>query len=168
MPAATAYISHSDCGRHDTGWGHPEHTGRLRAITRALRNETDLFQSVEHLEGRHATREELALAHDAAYVDAIERMSGAGGGRFDADTVVSEGSWDAARAATGSVLDGVDLAMSGKIPRAFCGVRPPGHHAVHDRAMGFCIFGSVAVAARYARAKHELDRVLIIDWDVHH
>lgn len=123
---------------------------------------------MEHLEGRHATRDELALAHDAAYVDAIERMSGAGGGRFDADTVVSEGSWDAARAATGSVLDGVDLAIQGKVPRAFCGVRPPGHHAVHGRAMGFCIFGSVAVAARYARARHRLDRVLIIDWDVHH
>ncbi|MGI8619365.1 MAG: histone deacetylase family protein [Gemmatimonadaceae bacterium] len=161
-------MSHSDCGRHDTGWGHPEHTGRLRAVTRALRSEPELFHSVDHLEGRHATREDIALAHDSGYIDSIERMSAAGGGRLDADTVVSEGSWDAARAATGSVLDGVDIVMKGATKRAFCAVRPPGHHAVFDRAMGFCIFGSVAVAARYARARHDLSRVLIIDWDVHH
>jgi len=95
-------------------------------------------------------------------------MSATGGGRFDADTVVSEGSWDAACAATGSVLDAVDLAIKGDTPRSFCAVRPPGHHAVVDRAMGFCIFGSVGVGARYSRTKHDLDRVLIIDWDVHH
>ena len=112
--------------------------------------------------------DELALVHDRGYVTAVERMSSGGGGRYDADTVVSEGSWDAARAATGSVLDGVDLALHGETPRSFCAVRPPGHHAVHARAMGFCIFGSVAVAARYAREKHGLDRVLIVDWDVHH
>jgi acetoin utilization deacetylase AcuC-like enzyme len=123
---------------------------------------------VEHREGRHATPDELALAHDVAYVASIERMSAAGGGRFDADTFVSEGSWDAARAATGSVLDGVDMAMSGEIPRSFCAVRPPGHHAVADRAMGFCLFGSVAIGARYAREKHGAGRVLIVDWDVHH
>ena len=101
-------------------------------------------------------------------MDSVERMSAAGGGRFDADTVLSEGSWDAARAAAGSVLTAVDLAIEGGTPRSFCAVRPPGHHAVADRAMGFCIFGSVAVAAKYARAAHKLDRVLIIDWDVHH
>lgn len=95
-------------------------------------------------------------------------MSAGGGGRFDADTVLSEGSWDAARAAAGSVLTAVDLALGGGTPRSFCAVRPPGHHAVADRAMGFCVFGSVAVAARYARTAHRLDRVLIIDWDVHH
>ncbi|MGI9140751.1 MAG: histone deacetylase family protein [Gemmatimonadaceae bacterium] len=161
-------MSHSDCGRHDTGWGHPEHTGRLRAVTRALRDEPELFHAVTHLEGRHASREELALAHDPGYIDSIDRMSGSGGGKFDADTFVSEGSWDAARAAAGSVLDAVDLAVAGETPRSFCAVRPPGHHAVHDRAMGFCIFGSVGIGARYARQKHGLDRILIIDWDVHH
>ncbi len=95
-------------------------------------------------------------------------MSGAGGGRFDADTPVSEGSWDAARAAAGSVLDAVDRAVNGETPRSFCAVRPPGHHAVANRAMGFCLFGSVAVGARYARQTLGLDRVLIVDWDVHH
>lgn len=164
----TAFISHSDCGRHDTGWGHPDHVGRLRAVTRALRDRHELFTTVAHHEGRHATADELALAHDPAYVTSIERIVAAGGGHLDVDTVASEGSWDAARAAVGCVLDAVDLSISGVHARSFCAVRPPGHHALRDRAMGFCLFGSVAVAARYARAAHGLDRVLIVDWDVHH
>ena len=163
-----AFISHSDCGRHDTGWGHPEHVGRLRAITRALRNHPDLFERVEHLEGRHATIDELSLAHDESYVRSIETISAAGGGRLDTDTVASEGSWAAATAAAGCVLDGVDLAVAGMHPKSFSAVRPPGHHALRDRSMGFCIFGSVACAAHYARQKHGLSRVLIVDWDVHH
>jgi acetoin utilization deacetylase AcuC-like enzyme len=91
----------------------------------------------------------------------------AGGGRFDADTVVSEGSWDAGRAGAGCVLDAVDLAFSERV-RSCCAVRPPGHHAVYDRAMGFCLFGNVAIAAHYARKTHGANRVLIVDWDVHH
>ncbi|HEX2778260.1 MAG TPA: histone deacetylase [Gemmatimonadaceae bacterium] len=160
-------MSHSDCGRHDTGWGHPEHVGRLRAIPRALREEPELFSTVRHLEGRHATEAELELAHDAMYVGMVRDLARAGGGRLDADTVASEGSWDAARAGTGCVLDGVDLAFAEGV-RSFCAVRPPGHHAVRDRAMGFCLFGNVAIAAHYARRKHGANHVLIVDWDVHH
>ena len=162
------FLSHSDCGRHDTGWGHPEHVGRLRAITRALRNEPDLWEAVEHLEGRHATPAELALAHDPAYVASIQGIAEGGGGRLDNDTVVSEGSWDAASAGAGCVLDAVDRAMTGAAQRSFCAVRPPGHHALNDRGMGFCLFGNVALAAHYARAKHSATRILIVDWDVHH
>jgi acetoin utilization deacetylase AcuC-like enzyme len=165
---SAAFISHADCGRHDTGWNHPEHVGRLRAITRALRNEVDLFHSVEHLEGRHATVEELALAHDPRYIESVHLAAVTGGRRLDPDTVTSEGSWDAARAATGCVLDAVDLAINGQIPRSFCAVRPPGHHALHDRAMGFCLFGNVAIGAHYARKTLGCQRVLIADWDVHH
>ncbi len=121
-----------------------------------------------HHEGRHATADELALAHDPAYVTSVERIVAAGGGHLDVDTVASEGSWDAARAAVGCVLDAVDLSISRVHARSFCAVRPPGHHALRHRAMGFCLFGSVAVAARYARAAHGLERVLIVDWDVHH
>jgi acetoin utilization deacetylase AcuC-like enzyme len=121
-----------------------------------------------HVEGRHATTEELALAHDPDYVDRVRQIVDAGGGRLDADTVASAGSWDAATAATGCVLDGVGMAMDGRATRSFCAVRPPGHHALQARAMGFCLFGSVAVAARYARARHGVGRVLIVDWDVHH
>jgi acetoin utilization deacetylase AcuC-like enzyme len=163
-----AFISHADCGRHDTGWGHPEHVGRLRAIPRALRNDFELFERVQHLEGRHATPDELALAHDAAYVATVRAMAEAGGGRLDADTVVSGGSWAAATAGAGCVLDAVDMAFDGRAVRSFCAVRPPGHHALRAAGMGFCLFGNVAVAAHYARRRHGVGRVLIVDWDVHH
>jgi acetoin utilization deacetylase AcuC-like enzyme len=163
-----AFISNADCGRHDTGWGHPEHVGRLRAIPRALREHPELFHTLVHVEGRHATVEELALAHDARYIDTVREFVAAGGGRLDADTVASSGSWDAARAAAGCVLDAVDMAMDGRAVRSFSAVRPPGHHAVRSRAMGFCLFGNVAVGARYALSRHDISRVLIVDWDVHH
>jgi acetoin utilization deacetylase AcuC-like enzyme len=163
-----AFISHSDCGRHDTGWGHPEHVGRLRAITRALRNDPELFQSVDQIEGRHATAEELSRIHSAEYVDTIKASAAAGGGRLDTDTVVSEGSWDAGTAGAGCTLDAVDRSFTGKNLRSFVAVRPPGHHAVYDRSMGFCLFGNVALAANHARTVHNADRVLIVDWDVHH
>ena len=163
-----AFISHSDCGRHDTGWGHPEHVGRLRAVTRALREEPELFGALLHVEGRHASDAELALAHDPGYVAAVREAAERGGARLDADTVVSEGSWDAAAAGAGSVLDGVDMVFDGRARRAFAAVRPPGHHALRAAGMGFCLFGNVALAAHYARARHGAERVLIVDWDVHH
>ena len=162
------FFSHSDCGRHDTGWGHPEHVGRLRAITRALRNDFDLYHRFDHREGRHATPDELSLAHDLRYVESVRALAERGGGRMDADTVVSPGSWDAATAGAGCVLDAIDEAMSGRMARSFCAVRPPGHHALRDRAMGFCLFGNVAIGAHYARTKYQAERVLIVDWDVHH
>jgi acetoin utilization deacetylase AcuC-like enzyme len=164
----TAFISHSDCGRHDTGWGHPEHVGRLRAIPKALREDAELMGALLHHEARHATKDEIALAHDPGYIDSVDAVVQRGGGRLDADTVVSEGSWDAATACAGAVLDAVDMAVDGRASRSFCAVRPPGHHALRDRAMGFCLFGSVAIGAHYARQRHQLERVLIVDWDVHH
>ena len=112
-----ALISSSDCGRHDTGWGHPEHVGRLRAIPKALREEPELFGRILHVEARHANADELALAHDPRYIEQVRALVAAGGGRLDADTVASEGSWDAATAAAGSVLDAIDFAF-GEIGRA--------------------------------------------------
>jgi acetoin utilization deacetylase AcuC-like enzyme len=163
-----ALISHSDTGRHDTGWGHPEHVGRIRAIPRALRERPELYEALLHHESRHAEASELALAHGLDYIETVRAMASSGGGRLDPDTVVSEGSWDAATAATGAVLDGVDMAYDGRALRSFCAVRPPGHHALPDHGMGFCLFGAVGVAAYYARARHGADRILIVDWDVHH
>ena len=163
-----AFISNSDCGRHDTGWGHPEHVGRLRAIPSALREQPELFAALLHHESRHAIVDELALAHDRRYIEMVRDVAAHGGGQLDADTVASEGSWDAATAAAGAVLDGVDMAFDGRAIRSFCGVRPPGHHALRNCAMGFCLFGNVAIAAHYARDRHGIERVLIVDWDVHH
>lgn len=163
-----AFIANPDCGRHDTGWGHPEHVGRLRAIPKALRDDHDLFARVQHVESRHATPDELALAHDPRYIEVVREISARGGGRFDADTVASEGSWDAATAGAGAVLDAIDFAFGNGPRRSFCAVRPPGHHALRASAMGFCLFGNVAIGAHYARAKHGAERVLIVDWDVHH
>ncbi|HEX7546148.1 MAG TPA: histone deacetylase [Gemmatimonadaceae bacterium] len=168
MKKAVAFISHADCGRHDTGWGHPEHVGRLRAIPRALRNDFELYESLDHLEGRHATEDEIALAHDPVYVARVRTLAERGGGRLDADTLASPGSWAAATAGAGCVLDAVDLAIAGETTRSFCAVRPPGHHALRSSAMGFCLFGNIAIATHYARRVKGLDRVLIVDWDVHH
>lgn len=163
-----ALISNSDCGRHDTGWGHPEHVGRLRAIPKALREDAELFMRTQHVESRHATEDELAIAHDPAYIATVRAVVERGGGRLDADTVVSEGSWDAATASAGAVLDGIDFAFGDGPRRSFCAVRPPGHHALRDTSMGFCLFGNVAIGAHYARRRHGAERVLIVDWDVHH
>lgn len=168
MKRTVAFISHADCGRHDTGWGHPEHVGRLRAIPRALRSDVELYESLDHLEGRRADESEIALAHDPRYIASVRALAERGGGHLDADTVESAGSWDAATAGAGCVLDAVDLALGGETIRSFSAVRPPGHHALRASAMGFCLFGNVAIAAHYARARKNLERVLIVDWDVHH
>ena len=171
---ALAFVSHADCGRHDTGWQHPEHVGRLRAVLRAVGRDPALFQAVAHVEARHATADDLALAHDPAYVAAVRALAERGGGALDADTVVSEGSWDAATAGAGAALDAVDHVLARDAAgaraarRAFAAVRPPGHHALAASGMGFCLFGNVALAAHHARQRHGLDRVLIVDWDVHH
>ena len=137
-------------------------------MTRALRNDPGLFETVDHVEGRHAAVEEIALVHDRAYIASVEQLASQGGGRLDPDTVVSEGSYAAATAGAGCVLDAVDRAMTGANLRSFCAVRPPGHHALRDRGMGFCLFGNVAMAAQYARNRYGAARILIIDWDVHH
>ena len=168
-----ALVAHSDSGRHDTGWEHPEHVGRIRAVLRAVGRDPALFQALHHVEAPHATVEDLALAHAPAYVDRVRAAAEQAAAartlsRLDADTIVSEGSWDAATAGAGAALEAVDLVLAGTVRRAFAAVRPPGHHALRDSGMGFCLFGNVALAAHHARARHGLDRVLVLDWDVHH
>jgi acetoin utilization deacetylase AcuC-like enzyme len=142
----------------------------LRAVTRALRDDPELYHLIEHVEGRHATTEELALVHDPSYIADLATMIArlTEPANLTPDTVVSPGSYAAATAAAGCVLDGVDRALDGRSTRSFAAVRPPGHHALRDEAMGFCLFGNVGLAAHYARRHHRLDRVLIVDWDVHH
>jgi acetoin utilization deacetylase AcuC-like enzyme len=143
--------------------------GRLRGIPRALRSYADLFHAVEHVEGKPATAEDLGLLHGREYVARLRAMSEMGQlVHVDEDTVVSPGSWAATTAAVGCVLDAVDMALDGRALRSFCAVRPPGHHALRDQAMGFCLTGNVALGAQHARRRRQVDRVLIVDWDVHH
>jgi acetoin utilization deacetylase AcuC-like enzyme len=150
--------------------GHPERPERLTAIHSALQ-EAGLLQTLYRIKPRAATQQELALAHSAAYLALVAReLSGLQelGELSTGDTSVSPGSLEAAKFAAGGVLNAVDAVMAGSVKAAFCAVRPPGHHASAARGMGFCIFNNVAVAARYVQQTHNLERVLIVDWDYHH
>ncbi len=154
---------------HETGPGHPESPGRIRAVARALSGGGWTDQLVP-IAAREASLEELSLAHDPAYVDLVRREIVEEGRRrlSTGDSDVGPDSYTAARVASGGVLNAVDAVIERRMDNAFCAVRPPGHHATANRGMGFCLFNHVAVAARYAQRKHGLGRILIVDWDVHH
>jgi acetoin utilization deacetylase AcuC-like enzyme len=151
---------------HDTG-AHPENGARMTA-TMALLEESGLLAKLARLPSRPATPEELALVHDARYVGAVRRAADEGGGWVDPDTLITPRSYDVAANVAGGTLNAVDAVMRGDVASAYCLVRPPGHHATPVQAMGFCLFNHVAIAAAYARATHALERVAIVDWDVHH
>lgn len=152
---------------HDPGIGHPESPARLRAVLQAL--DEPPFASLERVEAPRATREQLLCVHDADYVDAVfAAVPSQDMVRLDPDTAMSPGSLEAALRAAGAVCAAVDDVLADETNRAFCAVRPPGHHATRDTAMGFCLFNSVAVAAAHALAVHGLERVAIADFDVHH
>ena len=151
---------------HDTG-NHPERAERLRAITAQLRR-TGLDARCTQPKWEPATDEQLGRVHDADYIAEVAAFAARGGGRIEEDTVVSRASNDVARRAAGAVCDAVTQVVRGKDKQALCLIRPPGHHALRDAAMGFCLFNNVAVGARLAVKSLEIDRVLIVDWDVHH
>jgi acetoin utilization deacetylase AcuC-like enzyme len=163
--AAAVFLSHPSYAGHDTG-GHPERAARIAAIERHL-EETGWF-GFERRESPAVARELLERCHSPQYVAAIERFCAAGGGQLDVDTLVSAGSWEAALHSAGGAVAVVDALLEDGAPAAFAAGRPPGHHALAARAMGFCLFNNVAVAALHALAEHGLERVLILDWDVHH
>jgi acetoin utilization deacetylase AcuC-like enzyme len=164
--AAPLYVHHRSSLEHDTG-AHPERIERIQAIERELERRDWL--GFERLEAPAVSRESLLAVHTPAHVDRIEALSARGGGAIDLDTVTSAGSFEAALHAAGGAVAMVDrLLAQGGPPVAFCGLRPPGHHAETARAMGFCLFNNVAVAARHALEHHGLERVLVLDWDVHH
>jgi acetoin utilization deacetylase AcuC-like enzyme len=173
-PFPTALVLHPDCGRHDTGWRHPEHQGRLPAIVRALEKDTPALQDVLlQREAVPASEDAILRVHTADLVDGIRgaAQQAAELGRpvfLDAETAVSAASWDAALAGAGCALDAVGLVMRGAARSAFALSRPPGHHAGAGYAMGFCLFNNVAIAARALQAEWGIERVLIVDWDVHH
>ena len=163
--ASCVFFSHPASAEHDTG-AHPERRERIVAIERHL--EQVGWFGFERRESPRVDRQLLERCHDAGYVAALERLCAVGGGQIDYDTLVSEGSWEAAMRAVGGAVAVVDVLLSGDAQAAFSAGRPPGHHALRARAMGFCIFNNVAVAALHALTAHSLERVLILDWDVHH
>jgi acetoin utilization deacetylase AcuC-like enzyme len=151
---------------HETGT-HPENGSRMLA-TMALLEECGLLAKLTRIEARDASPPELALAHDPAYVAAVEQAARQGGGWVDPDTLITPRSYDVAARVVGGTLAALDAVMQGDVVSAFCLVRPPGHHATTDQAMGFCLFNHVAVAAAYARKQFGLERVAVVDIDVHH
>jgi acetoin utilization deacetylase AcuC-like enzyme len=163
--AASVFFSHAASAGHDTG-RHPERAARIDAIVRHL--DATGWLGFERRESPRVARELLERCHSPDYVAALERLCAAGGGQIDEDTLVSEGSWEAALRAAGGAVAVVDVLLAGEAAAAFAAGRPPGHHALRGRAMGFCLFNNVALAAIHALDAHALERVLILDWDVHH
>ena len=161
----TLLYTHPSSHRHDTG-AHPENANRLVAIEAAL--DRDRPRGLEPVEAPAATREQLLRVHTAEHIEAIESFAGAGGGMIDVDTIASADSFEAAVHAAGGAAAAAERLVGGEAQAAFCALRPPGHHAVADQAMGFCLFNNAAVAARHAIDGCGADRVLILDWDVHH
>ncbi|MBX3237512.1 MAG: histone deacetylase [Nitrospiraceae bacterium] len=153
---------------HDMGSGHPESPNRLRAILQQMER-SGTSELVTAIEPRSAADEWVTQVHHPSYVASLRaRAPSSGRVPLDADTSMSPGSLPAAYLAAGGALAAVDAVMNGQVEHAFCAVRPPGHHAESDHAMGFCLFNNAAIAARYVQKWHGLSRVLIVDWDVHH
>ena len=152
--------------KHDTG-AHVENAGRLEAIMTHL-EKTGVKQQLTPIKLRAASIEEIALVHQKEYISHIQDRAEKGGGWLDADTVMSSGSYEAALYAAGGAIKAAEAVMEGEVNSAFALVRPPGHHATAQRAMGFCLFNNVAIAAKYAMARYKLARILIVDFDVHH
>ena len=177
MGQATGYFTHPDCWRHEMGAGHPECPERLDAIQDRLLI-TGLDAALDQREATPASLADLELAHGRMHLASLRGLSDglrdeitAGGpqhAQVDPDTSINIHSWDAILVAAGAAIDATDAVMAGEVANAFCAVRPPGHHATRNQAMGFCFVNNVAVAAKYALARYGLKRVAIIDFDVHH
>ncbi len=165
----TALIHHPIYEKHNTGEGHPETAERYRVVIDALQSDKKLWDSLVAITPEKAQQGIVQAAHTKEHFQRVENAFAAGHDRLDADTVISMQSFDASLFAVGGAISAVDAVMDGRARNAFVAARPPGHHATAENAMGFCLFNNVAVAARYAQNKYkEIERVAIIDWDVHH
>jgi acetoin utilization deacetylase AcuC-like enzyme len=168
MTGITGLAADPLCLKHDPGFGHPECPERYEAVIIGL-EEAGLAEKLAPIPARDATRAELGRVHTSRYLDMAEYQIKEGAPELSTgDTAVCEASWDAAVRAAGLGVSAIDAVTQGGLRNAFCAVRPPGHHATAERGMGFCIFNNVAVAARHAQEACGVERVLIVDWDVHH
>jgi acetoin utilization deacetylase AcuC-like enzyme len=164
---STAFLSHADFRAHDAGAYHPERAARLDAIDAALRA-AKLWDALEHPDFQPAREEQLYACHSVTLVETIHRLAERGGGQIDPDTRVAPASFEVAALAAGAAIAATDGVLRGDFDNAFVASRPPGHHAERARALGCCLFNNVAIAARHAQQKWGLERVAIVDWDVHH
>jgi len=164
---ATAWIYDPLFTSHETGEGHPECSARAQAVQQGLQEIDDM--GLISLVPRPAEESDILRCHSAAYLDVVRTDVADGRPNLrTGDTAICEASFEVAMRAAGAVLTGVDAVMDGSVNNAFCAVRPPGHHATPEQGMGFCIFNNVAIGAAYVRAVHGIERVLIVDWDIHH
>jgi len=165
----TALVHHPIYQKHDTGPGHPETPMRYETVMKALRGDNKLWKDLNEITPDKASKGLIQAAHTPQHFKRVEHAFEEGMDRLDADTVISIQSFDASLFAAGGGIAGVDAVMRGEAKNAFVAVRPPGHHATAENAMGFCLLNNVAVAAKYAQNNYkEIERVAIVDWDVHH
>lgn len=163
----TGILYHDDFLHHNTGIGHPERPGRVTVITEALKK-ADFADKLIWDEPRLATEEEIAMVHSTAYIETVKKACESGPQYLDPDTFVSKGSCQAAFRAAGAMLTAIDKVIDGTYTNAFCPVRPPGHHARYSSSMGFCLFNNIAIAARYLKHRHNIQKILVFDFDGHH
>ncbi len=170
----TGYFTHTDCRQHEMGPGHPECPERLDAINDRLIG-TGMMDLLESHDAPLAELEDIALAHDPDLISSVgelnERLQASATARYaqiDPDTSLNRHTWNAVRRAAGAAIAATNAVMAGQLQNAFCAVRPPGHHATYSRSMGFCVFNTIAIAAKHALERHGLERVAIVDFDVHH
>jgi len=163
----TGFVYHPDYLKHDAGPFHPESPQRLMAVINGVKS-SGLWEKLVHLEPSPASTEQVKYVHTDTYVKFLQEFCAKGGGNLELDTGVSKDSYDVALLAVGGVIKALNAVMDGEVDNAFAAVRPPGHHALSDTGKGFCLFNNLAIGARYLQKERGLQKILIVDWDVHH